>query len=172
MTATATTVLSAPRTSVRPLVRAGLLATVLASIATTVVAAVGQEAGISLDISGEAIPLFAFAQLTALFSLVGVGLAAVLARRNRAPRRTFVVTTVARLARCGVLLVDVRLRASARQRASTRGSNQHPSSSSTRSMHLTHAAGILSPRTVCKAPRANATQGPMRTRGGARRRRA
>ncbi|WP_019877823.1 DUF6069 family protein [Sporichthya polymorpha] len=95
MTATATTVLSAPRTSVRPLVRAGLLATVLASIATTVVAAVGQEAGISLDISGEAIPLFAFAQLTALFSLVGVGLAAVLARRNRAPRRTFVVTTVA-----------------------------------------------------------------------------
>ncbi len=95
MTATATTVLSAPRTSVRPLVRAGLLATVLASIATTVVAAVGQEAGISLDISGEVIPLFAFAQLTALFSLVGVGLAAVLARRNRPPRRIFVVTTVA-----------------------------------------------------------------------------
>ncbi|GAA0627436.1 hypothetical protein GCM10009547_33730 [Sporichthya brevicatena] len=94
MTATATTVLSAPRTSVRPLVRGGLVATVLASIATTVVAAAGNGAGISLDVSGEAIPLFGFGQMTALFSLVGVGLAVVLARRARTPRRTFVLTTV------------------------------------------------------------------------------
>ena len=92
MTATALT--AAPRTSVRPLVRTGLLATVLASVATTVVAAGGHAAGVSLDISGEAIPLFGFPQLTAIFSLVGLALAVVLTRRARAPRRTFVRTTV------------------------------------------------------------------------------
>lgn len=98
MTATATpagTVLTAPRHSVRPLVRSGLLAAVAASVATTVVAAGGRAAGISLEISDEAIPLFGFAQLTAIFSLIGVGLAVVLAHRAGAPRRTFVRTTVA-----------------------------------------------------------------------------
>lgn len=93
MTATATTAL-ATRASVRPLVRAGLVATVAASVATTVVAALGQVAGVSLDISGEAIPLWGFAQLTAIFSLIGVGLAVALARRAGSPRRTFVRTTV------------------------------------------------------------------------------
>lgn len=95
MTATATTALTAPRTSVRPLVRAGLIATVAASVATTVVAALGRAAGISLDISAEPIPLWGFAQLTAIFSLIGLGLAVVLARRAGAPRTTFVRTTVA-----------------------------------------------------------------------------
>lgn len=95
MTATAAVATTAPRTSVRPLVRTGLVATVAASIATTVVAAVGHAAGVSLDISGEAIPLFGFPQLTAIFSLIGLGLAVVLARRAAAPRRTFVRTTVA-----------------------------------------------------------------------------
>lgn len=95
MTATATTALIAPRTSVRPLVRSGLVATVAASVATTVVAAVGHAAGVSLDISGEAIPLWGFAQLTAIFSLIGVALAVVLARCAGSPRRTFVRTTVA-----------------------------------------------------------------------------
>ena len=93
MTATVPTDLST-RTSVRPLVRTGLFATVTASVATTVVAAVGHAAGISLDISGEPIPLWGFAQLTAIFSLIGVGLALVLARRAGSPRRTFVRTTV------------------------------------------------------------------------------
>lgn len=109
MTATATTALITPRTSVRPLVRAGLVATVAASVATTVVAAVGHAAGISLDISGEAIPLGGFAQLTAIFSLVGLGLAVVLARRAGSPRRVFVRTTVGLtvLSLVPDLLVDV-----------------------------------------------------------------
>lgn len=81
--------------SVRPLVRAGLLATVAAAGATTVVAAVGRAAGISLDISGEAIPLYGFPQLTAIFALVGLALAVVLARRAGSPRSTLVRTTVA-----------------------------------------------------------------------------
>lgn len=91
MTATVT----APRLSVRPLVRTGLLATLAASVATTGVAAAGRAAGISLDIAGEPIPLGGFAQLTALFSLLGVAVAVVLARRAGAPRATFVRTTVA-----------------------------------------------------------------------------
>ena len=102
MTATAATTVpttaassAAPRSSVRPLVRTGLAAAVVASVATTVVAAVGHAAGVSLDISGEAIPMYGFAQLTAFFSLVGLGLAVVLARRAGAPRRTFLRTTVA-----------------------------------------------------------------------------
>jgi hypothetical protein len=83
------------RPSVRPLVRTGLAATVVASLATTAVAATGHAAGISLDISGEAIPLYGFPQLTAIFSLVGLALAVVLTRRAGAPRRAFLRTTVA-----------------------------------------------------------------------------
>jgi hypothetical protein len=94
MTATAVST-TAPRTSVRPLVRTGLAATVVASIATTVVAAGGHAAGVSLDISGKAIPLLGFPQLTAIFSLVGLGLAVLFARYAGAPRRTFLRTTVA-----------------------------------------------------------------------------
>jgi hypothetical protein len=86
---------AAVRLLVRPLVRTGLTAAVVASLATTVVAALGHRAGVSLDIAGEPIPLFAFPQLTAIFSLVGLGLAVVFGRRAGAPRRTFLRTTVA-----------------------------------------------------------------------------
>ena len=95
-TATATTgseTRSRRRTA--PVWRAGLAATVVASVATTAVAYAGNAAGISLDIQGEAIPVLSFAQLTAFFSLIGVVLAAALARWARKPRTTFVRTTVA-----------------------------------------------------------------------------
>lgn len=99
MTTTVTTVTTVTagtvRAAVRPLVRTGLTAAVVASVATTLVAAVGHASGISLDIAGEPIPLYAFPQLTAFFSLVGLGLAVVLGRRAGAPRRTFLRTTVA-----------------------------------------------------------------------------
>ena len=58
------------------------------------VAAVGHAAGISLDMAGEPVPVAGFGTLTALFSLIGLALAAVLARRAKAPRRTFIRTTV------------------------------------------------------------------------------
>ena len=95
-TATATTgseTRSRRRTA--PVWRAGLAATVVASVATTAVAYAGNAAGISLDIQGQAIPVLSFAQLTAFFSLIGVVLAAALARWARKPRTTFVRTTVA-----------------------------------------------------------------------------
>ena len=91
-----TTALTAttPRSTAR-LVRTGLAATVSASVTTTTIAAVGAAAGIGLDVSGAPIPIPGFAVLTAVFSLVGLVLAAVLVRLVRHPRSTFVQMTVA-----------------------------------------------------------------------------
>jgi hypothetical protein len=98
MTATLTTapLATTPTTgrSMGPLVRIGVAATAAAGIATSAVAAAGSAAGISLDVSGAPIPVSGFAVLTVLCSLVGLALAAVLARRARHPRSTFVRTTV------------------------------------------------------------------------------
>jgi hypothetical protein len=98
MTATSTETRTAtPRraTRIRPLLGAGVLATAVASGATAAVAAAGHAAGISLDVSGAPIPVSGFAVLTAVFSLVGLVLAVVLARFDRRPRTAFVRTTVA-----------------------------------------------------------------------------
>jgi hypothetical protein len=85
------------RASERQLVwKHGVAAAVVASIATTVLAAAASAAGVSFaDRTGASIPIGAFAQLTLVFSLVGVGIAAVMARKARRPRPTFVRTAVA-----------------------------------------------------------------------------
>src|SRR6188472_1062699 len=49
----------------------------------------------SADSTGASIPIAGFAQLTLVFSLLGVGIAAVMARKARRPRATFVRTAVA-----------------------------------------------------------------------------
>ncbi|SDK64245.1 hypothetical protein SAMN05428985_10558 [Nocardioides sp. YR527] len=72
----------------------GLGATVVASAVVTVLAAAASAAGVSFETASGTIPLAGYAQLTALFSLIGVAMAAVMARVARRPRRTFVVTTV------------------------------------------------------------------------------
>jgi hypothetical protein len=73
----------------------GLTAAVVASVATSVVAAAASAAGVSFaDSTGASIPAAAFAELTLVFSLVGVGIAAVMARKARRPRSTFVRTAV------------------------------------------------------------------------------
>jgi amino acid transporter len=80
----------------QPIWKHGVAAAVVAAVATTVLAAVASAAGVSFaDGTGASIPIAGFAQLTLAFSLVGVGLAAVLARRARRPRSTFVRTAVA-----------------------------------------------------------------------------
>jgi hypothetical protein len=74
----------------------GVAAAFAASIATTVLAALASAAGVSFaDSSGASIPIAGFTQLTLIFSLIGVGLAAVMARKARRPRPMFVRTTVA-----------------------------------------------------------------------------
>jgi hypothetical protein len=76
--------------------RHGVAASVVASVTTTALAAVASAAGVSFAAgTGASIPIAAFAQLTLLFSLVGVGIAAGLARTARRPRTAFVRTTVA-----------------------------------------------------------------------------
>ena len=80
----------------RPVWKHGVVAAVVATLATTILAAVASAAGVSFaDSTGASIPLAGFAQLTLVFSLIGVGIAAVMARKARHPRRTFVRTTVA-----------------------------------------------------------------------------
>jgi hypothetical protein len=88
-----------PATERQPIWKHGIAAAVVASVATTVLAAVASAAGVSFaDRTGASIPTAGFAQLTLVFSLVGVGIAAVMARKARRPRPTFVRTALALLA--------------------------------------------------------------------------
>jgi peptidoglycan/LPS O-acetylase OafA/YrhL len=75
-------------------VRAGFVAGVAAAAANTAVVAVARQFDVDFKISGEGIPLLGFPQVTLMAVVIGVVLAAVLTRRARHPRRTFVVTTV------------------------------------------------------------------------------
>jgi len=93
MSATYTTV-PGVTTTTGSLIGAGVVATALASVATSIVAAAGHAAGISLDIGGAPIPVQGFAVLTTFFSLVGLVLAVVLSRVARRPRSTFIRSTV------------------------------------------------------------------------------
>jgi hypothetical protein len=78
------------------LLRAGLVAGVVAAAATTTIAAVAEAAGVHFETApGDGIPLAGFAQMTVLGALAGLLLARVLRGRARAPRRTFTRTTVA-----------------------------------------------------------------------------
>ena len=88
---------SASATTVRqPIWKPGVTAALVASVATTVLAAIASAAGVSFaDHTGSSIPLAAFPQLTLTFSLIGVGMAAVMSRKARRPRSTFVRTAVA-----------------------------------------------------------------------------
>ena len=96
MTATYATT-TAPRvtTSIGSLLAGGAVATVAASAATPLVAAAGQALGISLDVEGSPIPVLGFATLTAVFSVIGLVLAVVVAKLATRPRRAWVRTTVA-----------------------------------------------------------------------------
>ena len=75
----------------------GLAAVIAATVVVTAIAAVASRAGVSfVDPAKPEIPIppSGFAMLTAVFSLIGVALAAILARTARRPRSTFVRTTV------------------------------------------------------------------------------
>ena len=92
---TATTTTTA-RAGARPgaVLGTGLIAVLLAAVATTALAAAGRAGGVSLDMAGEPIPALGFGVLTLAFGLIGVLLALALARWSRQPRRVFVTTTV------------------------------------------------------------------------------
>lgn len=92
-----TNTFSQPTTDARrPVLVHGVAAAVVAAAATTTLAAVASAAGVSFaDKTGASIPIPGFAMLTVVFSLLGVALAAVLARTARRPRTIFVRTTIA-----------------------------------------------------------------------------
>jgi hypothetical protein len=85
-----------PAAERQPVWKHGVGAAVVASVATTVLAATASAAGVSFaDSSGASIPIAGFAQLTLVFSLIGVGMAAIMARKASRPRATFVRTAIA-----------------------------------------------------------------------------
>ncbi|MFL6171682.1 MAG: DUF6069 family protein [Marmoricola sp.] len=80
----------------RPVWKHGVAAAAAAAVATTVLAAIAKAVGVSFaDSTGASIPVAGFAELTVVFSLIGAGVAAVMARKARHPRTTFVRTAVA-----------------------------------------------------------------------------
>ena len=78
----------------------GIAAAVVAAAVITGLAYVAMQAGVSfadpnpVDPAKATIPLSGFTTLTLGFSLIGVALAAILARTAKRPRSTFVRTTV------------------------------------------------------------------------------
>ena len=95
-TPTLTTTSEATPAERQPVWKHGVASAVVASVATTVLAAIASAAGVTFaDSTGASIPIAGFAQLTLVFSLVGVAMAAVMARKARRPRSTFVRTAVA-----------------------------------------------------------------------------
>jgi hypothetical protein len=92
---TATVSTTTPARSGRfTLLRSGLAVGAVAGVATSAFATGVHSAGVPLEIRGEMIPLAGFAQLTVMFTLVGVGIAA-LCRRSSSARRLFTQITVA-----------------------------------------------------------------------------
>jgi hypothetical protein len=81
----------------RGYVVAGLAAAAGAATAVTVLAAAARAAGVDFELpdGGESIPLLGFTQITLLFSVVGLLLAAALRRWTGHPGRSFVRVAVA-----------------------------------------------------------------------------
>ena len=93
---TTTPATTADRRAVRPsLWKPGLLAGLVATVATTTVVVVARAADVPVAVQGEPIPLAGFAQLTLVATIIGIVIAKVLSTRARHPRHGFVVATVA-----------------------------------------------------------------------------
>ena len=96
MTATLTIDQSTVSAPPRPLLRRGAKAGVVAAAATTAIAGVAHTLGVSFETGpGDAIPILGFAQLTLVFTLVGVLIARTIRGRSSDPSATFTKTAVA-----------------------------------------------------------------------------
>jgi len=104
---TATTILTAPATrrpvseqvsppaTTKQIRRTGLVAGAAAAVATSTTAAIASALDVSLHVSGKAIPVLGFAQLTFVAAIIGTVMAVVMSQRATRPRPTFVITTLA-----------------------------------------------------------------------------
>jgi hypothetical protein len=88
--------LAAPAAGRAGLAGTGLVATLTATVATTLGAALARAAGVDFAVpaGGETIPLSGFAVVTGFFSLVGVGIALALLRWSTRPAQRFGWTAV------------------------------------------------------------------------------
>jgi uncharacterized protein DUF6069 len=91
-----TTTLTARVSSASPsLLRSGAVAGVAAAAATAAVAATAHGLGVSLETApGQTIPVAGFAQMTLVFTAVGVLIARTIGRRAAQPRTTFTKTAL------------------------------------------------------------------------------
>jgi hypothetical protein len=80
----------------RGLAGIGVIATLVAMVATTLAAALARAVGVDFEIpdGGETIPLSGFAVVTGFFSVVGIAIAAALLRWSARPAELFVWTAV------------------------------------------------------------------------------
>ena len=78
----------------KSLVKAGLVAIVVAAVATTLIAFIAKQAGNSLVVMGAPLRLSGFAMFTVILAGLGLILAVILARTVRRPRTVFVRTTI------------------------------------------------------------------------------
>ena len=94
---TSTSTSNAPTSTARTerLWPTAVVAGLVAAAGTTALAAIGHAAGASLEVGGEEIVLPAFAELTFVFSMVGLLIALGLRRWASNPRQAWVRTTVA-----------------------------------------------------------------------------
>lgn len=75
----------------------GLLAAIGSSVTATLIAALAMATGVDFElpnVGDDPIPLLGFTQLTFIFAMIGVALAAGLRRWSGQPQRTFVRVTV------------------------------------------------------------------------------
>jgi hypothetical protein len=83
-----------PGSATSSLWKPGLAAAGVAAVATTAIAEGARLLDVAVAVDGESIPIAGFAQMTLLFSIVGIAVASVLRRRAARPRHTFAMTTV------------------------------------------------------------------------------
>jgi hypothetical protein len=75
--------------------RPAAVAAVVAATATTTVAAIADQAGVSLEVEGEPIPLLGFFNMTLMCVAVGFIVAVAIRRWARKPREAFVRAALA-----------------------------------------------------------------------------
>ncbi|GHE73336.1 hypothetical protein GCM10014715_29620 [Streptomyces spiralis] len=80
----------------RRLVGTGFIATLAATAATTLAAALARAIGVDFEVpeGGETTPLSGFAVVTGFFSVMGIAIAVALLRRSARPARRFLGTAV------------------------------------------------------------------------------
>lgn len=93
---TAETVSTANHQHVRGYIAGGLISVVAAAAAVTLVAAALGAAGVDFELpdGGATVPLLGFTQLTVIFSVIGLAIAAALNRWTKRPATTFVRVAV------------------------------------------------------------------------------